>query len=59
MGTYDWVCDDDAMQFELPDMMMPPAQHKVEFLLGDAQTYRFEIPFGGEQGFKVYTLEGN
>ena len=25
MGTYDWVCDDDAMQFELPDMMMPPA----------------------------------
>ena len=59
MGTYDWVCDEDAIQFELPDMMMPPAQHPVEFLLGDAQSYRFEIPFGGGQGFKVYTLEGN
>ena len=56
MGTYQWVCDDDSFQFELPSQMMPPSIHKVEYPLGSPDSYRFEIPFGGGSGTKVFTL---
>lgn len=56
MGTYDWVCDDDSFQFELPSQMMPPSIHQVEYQLGSPNSYRFEIPFGGGSGTKVFTL---
>ncbi len=56
MGTYDWVCDDDAFSFDLPDMGMPPAQHQVEYDLRTPETYTFEIPFGGGDGTKTYSL---
>jgi len=56
MGTYKWVCDDDSFQFELPELGMPPSVHKVAYNLGQAQSYAFEIPFGGGGGSKVYTL---
>ena len=56
MGTYQWVCDEDSFQFDLPTMMMPPSVHKVEYLLGDPGTYSFELPFGGGSGSKIYTL---
>ena len=57
MGTYDWVCDDDTFSFDLPPMQMPPAQHNIDFILGVDGTYTFEIPFGGGQGTKTYTLQ--
>lgn len=56
MGTYKWTCDDDAFQFELPDQMMPPSRHKVEYDLTSMGSYSYEIPFGGGSGTKVYTL---
>ena len=56
MGTYQWVCDDDAVQFSLPDNMMPPSVHKVRYPLGDPGSYTFEIPFGGGSGTRTYTL---
>jgi hypothetical protein len=56
MGTYQWVCDDDSFQFDLPSLMMPPSVHKVYYDLGRAGTYAFEIPFAGGSGTKVYTL---
>ncbi len=56
MGTYDWTCDEDTFQFDLPDTMLPPSVHPVEYILGSQETYTFEIPFGGGSGTKVYTL---
>jgi hypothetical protein len=56
MGTYQWVCDDDSFQFDLPSPMMPPSIHKVDYVLGNVDSYTFEIPFGGGSGTKVYTL---
>jgi len=56
MGTYQWVCDEDSFQFDLPSMMMPPSVHKVEYLLADPGSYSFEVPFGGGSGSKIYTL---
>ncbi len=56
MGTYDWVCDDNSFSFELPNMGMPPAQHKAAFNFGTGGTYSFEIPFGGGNGTKTFTL---
>jgi hypothetical protein len=56
MGTYDWVCDDDSFQFDLPPQMMPPSVHKMEYSLGSGGSYSFEIPFGGGSGTKTYTL---
>lgn len=56
MGTYDWVCDDDSFQFDLPAQMMPPSIHKVTYALGSGETYNFEIPFAGGSGTKTYTL---
>jgi hypothetical protein len=59
MGTYDWVCDEDAIQFDLPEDMMPPAIHPVQFRLGSPAAYTFEVPFGGGEGVKTYTLLPN
>ena len=56
MGTYQWVCDDDSFQFELPSQMMPPSIHKVEYQLGNMDSYTFEVPFAGGSGTKTYTL---
>ena len=56
MGTYQWVCDDDSFQFELPNIMMPPSIHKVEYQLGNMDSYTFEVPFAGGSGTKTYTL---
>ena len=56
MGTYEWVCDDDAFKFSLPDNMMPPSIHKVSYPLDNPASYTFEIPFGGGSGTKTYTL---
>jgi hypothetical protein len=56
MGTYDWVCDDDSFQFDLPAQMMPPSIHKVAYTLSDVGTYTFELPFGGGSGSKTFTL---
>ena len=57
MGTYDWVCDEDQIQFDLPEDMMPPAIHPVQFTLGAPASYIFEVPFGGGEGVKTYTLQ--
>jgi hypothetical protein len=56
MGTYQWTCDDDAFQFSLPNIMLPPAVHKVSYPLGNPAAYTFEIPFGGGSGTKTFTL---
>jgi hypothetical protein len=56
MGTYKWACDEDSFQFDLPSQMMPPSIHKVEYQLGNPASYSFEIPFGGGNGSKTYTL---
>ena len=56
MGTYEWVCDDDSFQFDLPPQMMPPSVHKAAYTLGSGGAYTFEIPFGGGSGTKTYTL---
>jgi hypothetical protein len=56
MGTYQWACDEDSFQFDLPSPMMPPSVHKVDYFLGNADTYTFEIPFGGGSGTRAYTL---
>lgn len=56
MGTYQWACDDDSFQFDLPSPMMPPSVHKVEYQLDNPDSYSFEIPFGGGSGSKIYTL---
>lgn len=56
MGTYDWNCDDDSFQFDLPAQMMPPSIHKVSYDLSSGGPYAAEVPFGGGSGNKVYTL---
>ena len=56
MGTYQWACDDDSFQFELPMLGMPSSVHQVEYTLGNDPFYTFEIPFWGGSGTKVYTL---
>jgi hypothetical protein len=58
MGTYDWTCDDDIFQAQVPPM--GAAVHPgVTFSLQDVGSYTFEIPWGGGGGTKTYTLYPN
>lgn len=55
MGTYEWQCDEDAFQFEVPPM--GSATHSdLEFPLAQSGSVLVEIPFAGGEGTKSWQL---
>lgn len=55
MGTYQWTCDDDSFQYDIP-LMEPILHPNLEFPLADQTSYSLEIPWGGGSGSEVWTL---
>jgi hypothetical protein len=57
MGTYQWTCDDDSFQAQVPPL--PPAVHPdLAFPLQAEGAYSVDLPWAGGNGSKTYTLSG-
>lgn len=55
MGTYDWTCDDDSFQAQVPPL--PAAVHPdLNFPLQAEGAYTVDVPWLGGNGSKTYTL---